>query len=256
MLHWRVNRRTELRPIIPTAEIERELYAIYAQTFPVWRALFRAIVAGWTLPAEIVTDADGTELTWLVDQAKAELDRTIIYQTEQLGRWVTRVGAWHGQKTISGLKSATGTDVAPFISLGDVRETLENSIRQNVSLISVVNADTKNRVEQIIFDGFARRMTKKEITRELAKALGITQRRARIISSDQTHKLNIALTKYRNLQLGISSYIWRTRRDDRVRPAHRAREGKMFRWDAKEPPLPGYEVGCRCVGQSVIYPED
>lgn len=259
MIHprWNLRRPAVLRPIVPTKAQEDELYRIYGDSIAIWQKLSSDLAAIWTKP-ELVTDApDGQSVQWLVDQAQREADNTIIYQTEKLGRWVTKVGDWHGRKTIEGIKSATGVDIAPFIRLGDVREELQRSIRQNVALISSINADTKNRIQQIIFDGFAQRKTKKQITDELAKAMGITKRRARVIAGDQTHKLNIQLSAYRARQLGIKRYVWHTRLDDRVRPAHKAREGKVFRWD-KPPPdgHPGYPIMCRCAAQSIIEDDD
>jgi len=47
---------------------------------------------------------------------------------------------------------------------------------------------------------------------------------------------------------GVESYIWRTMRDSRVRPAHASRDGRRFRWD--RPPSdghPGAAYNCRCV---------
>lgn len=48
---------------------------------------------------------------------------------------------------------------------------------------------------------------------------------------------------------GNDRYIWRTVRDDRVRPSHAAREGKLFRWKAW--PEPGEEEHCRCWAELV-----
>lgn len=42
-------------------------------------------------------------------------------------------------------------------------------------------------------------------------------------------------------------YIWRTRRDGKVRSTHAAREGQVFSWN--DPPQggnPGEDYGCRC----------
>ena len=42
-------------------------------------------------------------------------------------------------------------------------------------------------------------------------------------------------------------YIWRTKGDDKVRPSHKAREGKIF--NKQVPPIdgnPGEEHDCRC----------
>jgi Phage Mu protein F like protein len=42
-------------------------------------------------------------------------------------------------------------------------------------------------------------------------------------------------------------YIWRTQEDSRVRPSHRANDGKVFAWDDPPPTgHPGEDFGCRC----------
>jgi SPP1 gp7 family putative phage head morphogenesis protein len=112
-------------------------------------------------------------------------------------------------------------------------------------------------VQQIIFDGFAQRKTKKQITDDLAKAMGITKRRARIIAGDQTKKLNIALMQHRNLQLGITRYKWGRTTSKNERKYHLARVGKIFRWD-KPPPggHPGYEIGCKCSAAAILDYDD
>ncbi len=45
-------------------------------------------------------------------------------------------------------------------------------------------------------------------------------------------------------------YIWRTRKDGKVRPEHAANEGKVFAWD-NPPPTghPGDDYGCRCTAE-------
>ncbi|MEM7069124.1 MAG: phage minor head protein [Pseudomonadota bacterium] len=50
-------------------------------------------------------------------------------------------------------------------------------------------------------------------------------------------------------------YIWRTRKDGKVRPSHTANDGKVFAWD--DPPktgAPGTEYGCRCIAEP-FYPD-
>lgn len=255
-----LRRGVELRPIMPPMALQNELYSIYNDSIRIWSAFLPELAGAYDrfgLTDGLVTDADGQQIQFLIDQVNRQLDNTIIYQTDRLGRWVTRVGEFNGRRTISAIKSATGKEIAPFIRLRDAQPFLEQSIRQNVALISNVNADMKNRVEQIIFDGLANRRNKKYITDELAKALGITKRRARNIAGDQTHKLNIALNQFRNEQLGIRQYRWSTRLDNAVRPAHRAREGKVFRWD--QPPSdghPGFPINCRCSADSILDPDE
>lgn len=50
----------------------------------------------------------------------------------------------------------------------------------------------------------------------------------------------------------MDQYIWRTKRDSKVRSAHAANDGKIFEWH--NPPVtghPGQEYGCRC--RAVAY---
>lgn len=246
-------RTVRIRPAVPTQALANDLYAIYADSIAIWQELASQLSAAYTRPAPITSDADGAQLSWLVTQAAQRADQTILYQTERLGRWVSRVGAWHGARTISAIKSATGVDIEPFIRLSDVRGLLDDSIRANVSLIRDLNADTRSRMEAIILDSLVNRRTKKETTDAIAKAMGITKRRARRIANDQAHKLGISLSAYRNQQLGIKTYLWETMRDDRVRNLHKRRQGKTFRWD--KPPVdghPGYAPGCRCHALPVL----
>ncbi|ATS92165.1 putative head morphogenesis protein [Sinorhizobium phage HMSP1-Susan] len=249
-------RQRTLRPVTATMASENELYLICMEGVRIWQREIKArLLPLYATPTfGMTTDADGAELQWLIDQIDRDVNNRVFYQTEKLGRWVTRQGETHTHKTIASAKSATGVDVSPYLRMSDIRETLNNSIQVNVDLIRGLDADTKRRVENIIFDGIAMRRNQKYITKALAQALGRSQRKARIIARDQTHKLNSLLTRLRNEQLGVDAYIWRTMRDDRVRKAHADREGKVFRW--QDPPPdghPGYPINCRCHSEAVLH---
>lgn len=238
---------------------ENELYSIVMEGVRLWsKRIYELLIPEYSKPAPLVdgltVDADGAQLQWIIDQIDREVNDRVFYQTEKLGRWVTKVGTSHTSKTISSVKSATGVEVKDFMTLRDIRPILDNSIRANVDLIKGLDADTKRRVEGVIFDGIARRRNQKYITKQLSLVMGISQRHARIIARDQTHKLNSLLTQLRNEQLGIEAYLWKTMMDDRVRRTHRAREGKLFKWD--KPPEDGhagYAINCRCHAMAVLY---
>lgn len=243
-------KRIELRPIVPTGVLAADLFAIYKTSLDIWSQCATDVVANFTLPIRLdaaVTDADGAQLQWLVDQAARQADSTVIFQTERLGRWVTRVGNWHGTRTIAAVKSATGVDVEPFIRLTDVNDILQEAIRSNVSLIRDMNARRRASIEQIIYQGFVGRWSKRQLANELAAVMGKSKKRAMRIATDQLHKLSITLDAYRNEQMGILFYDWETQRDSRVRPEHRRRQGKRFAWSVPPPGgHPGFEPGCRC----------
>lgn len=245
-------KRVVLRPIAPTQVLANDLYSIYADTIRIWSDLFAIIGVDYTMP-EGTQDAEPRDFQAAITAANRNADQILFYQTERLGRWVTRVGNWHGAKTIAGVKSALGVDIAPYMTLSDVADILNDAVRANVALIRDVNAKNRSAVEEIIYDAQVNRRTKKEVTDALAKALGITKRRARLIANDQTWKLSIALSAARNRQMGIDTFIWRHTPQEHPRPEHVRRDGKVFRWDA--PPwdgLPGYAIGCKCRSESLV----
>jgi len=254
----KINGTVKFRPVVMSLTIENELLAIYRdEIIRTWnRAIREKIIPAYTLdplPSRLTTDADGMQLQWLVDQVDQQINSRILYQTEKLGRWVTRVGTYHTEQTISSVKSATGVDVKPYMVLGDVREILENNIAVNVDLLKNLEADVKKRVEMVLFDAIAMRRNQKYVVKALREAMGISYRRARVIARDQTHKMNSLLTRLRNEQIGIEAYIWQTMRDDRVRRLHQERQGKVFRWS--DPPSdghPGYPINCRCHAMAVL----
>lgn len=101
-------------------------------------------------------------------------------------------------------------------------------------------------------------------TDRLAKIIeaefGVTRRKAEFLADQET---GLLVSKYRAAKyekIGIREYIWSTSRDSRVRPSHRALEGKKFSFDA--PPVvdaatgrrcnPGEDYRCRCVPRPVI----
>lgn len=76
---------------------------------------------------------------------------------------------------------------------------------------------------------------------QAANGLSVT---GRIGPDDDTlAKINAALAR----QPASADYVWRTRRDDRVRQAHAARDGLVFRWGDSPPGgHPGEDANCRC----------
>lgn len=143
-------------------------------------------------------------------------------------------------------------------------ESLEAWIVENTSLIKDMQDTHIMRIQGTVSRGFRDGLTSGEISKQIQADTGISMRRAKLIARDQVGTLNAQITKDRDEELGVESYIWRTARDERVRgnpsglypnarPSHYAREGKEFKWS--EPPSggpPGTEIQCRCYAEAVI----
>ena len=88
---------------------------------------------------------------------------------------------------------------------------------------------------------------------EILRALWVTRNRAQAVARGVVYGVQTQLIASYAQAVGGTSYIWCTRRDERVRHGHSALDGRTFRWDA--PPNtgngegnnhPSGAVSCRC----------
>jgi SPP1 gp7 family putative phage head morphogenesis protein len=121
---------------------------------------------------------------------------------------------------------------------------------ENVALIKSLPSETFDRIERIVLAGVNDGRRWEDMADEIEKRFDVARGRAQLIARDQVGKFYGAVNKARQGELGITQYRWRTSLDERVRPDHVAREGKLFSWD--DPPedgAPGQPINCRCTAE-------
>jgi len=129
----------------------------------------------------------------------------------------------------------------------------QTSLSENVKLIQNVQAKYLQQIQQVVAEGIAEGTRPETMAKLITERTGIASRRATLIARDQTEKAQSAITQARQRAAGVTSYIWRTSRDDRVRPEHHDREGVTFRWDTPpEDGPPGVPINCRCTAEPVL----
>lgn len=145
----------------------------------------------------------------------------------------------------------------------------------NHDLVSNASEEFIRKTNTLVRDGVFSGRTAAAIREDIQKLdHTISRSRAALIARDQVGKLNGRLTQRRQRDVGVSSYIWRTALDERVRgrpggrypnaiPSHWSMEGMYGRWDnprvvsddgrefrPKSPDMPmahpGMEIQCRC----------
>lgn len=81
--------------------------------------------------------------------------------------------------------------------------------------------------------------------------------RAVVIANDQQLTLAGMIARHQQLDAGITSFVWRTREDSRVRDAHDDLNRLVFEW-ARPPAIgiPGQPINCRCYALGVVVPSD
>lgn len=132
-------------------------------------------------------------------------------------------------------------------------------VQQNMKLIKSLSQNHVDQVEQIVMSGLHRGSSARDLEHSIKNQLGITKQRAQLIARDQVSKYSGDLTKHNQTYAGITHYKWETSRDERVRPEHRALDGKIFAWNS--PPVssksgerfhPRQGYRCRCDAIPVV----
>lgn len=162
------------------------------------------------------------------------------------------------------MKSLFGTTLGgvpqqPFSVRQDaeIDDLKEMWVSQNLDLIKSIDQQTLQRLKQAMTDAILNNVDKglltKYLTEELQKIANLEENRAVLIGTDQVGKLNGTLSRYRQENAGIESYIWETCHDSRVRPSHADRQGHKYKWSNPPPGgHPGMPIRCRCVALPVI----
>lgn len=136
-----------------------------------------------------------------------------------------------------------------------VRERIATFVQENVDLIKSVHARYFDRVEKDVAEAYERGTHPRELAELFVERDGMAERDARRIARDQIGKLNAQVNEERQKGLGLTSYIWRSVRDQRVRDEHRQLDGREFKWSQPPPDgHPGEPIQCRCFAEPVFDP--
>jgi len=133
---------------------------------------------------------------------------------------------------------------------------------QNAQLITSLQQGYADDVAKAVRETVIRGGSIRDLTEHIRDRLepGL-EKKAAFIARDQVGTLNADLTQKRQTDAGVTKYIWRTAKDERVRgdpggmypsaePSHFDREGKVYEW--KNPPEgghPGEDYNCRCTAE-------
>ena len=149
-------------------------------------------------------------------------------------------------------------DVTSSIRALSAGPAVEAATIANANLIKSLPTQFLEKSRQLTLNGVTSGRRYEDVAADIQKQLNATASRAKLIARDQMAKVNAAITEAKQSALGIEEYEWVTAGDERVRPSHRANNGKIFRWD--DPPSatghPGTDVACRCTARPIIKIEE
>lgn len=165
------------------------------------------------------------------------------------------VDSFNAEQASRVFRSVLGVDiVAPSTGISPI---LEAAIQQRARLITRYTDDMIAKTERLVDEAVRTGMRASALANDI-EALGKKSRgEAERIARDQIASANGELTKARQEQVGVTTYVWRTMNDERVRKDHAKLDGTIHRWD--EPPIvdsrtgrrrnPGGDYQCRCYAE-------
>lgn len=132
-----------------------------------------------------------------------------------------------------------------------------------VDLIVSLPRDVAEKVQKIASNAALAGWTPKQTIAAIVAASGTSEPRARLIARTETSRAFADLTRARAEFAGSTHYVWRSAKDQDVRPTHRALNGHTFAWN--DPPVaeadgtrhgPGQGYNCFVGSTPVRIPSD
>ena len=154
-----------------------------------------------------------------------------------------------------------GLDIAPTLA---EQTALTSWAKTGTDLIVSVGQELVAGLDEHIQQAARAGTLTADLRQVVMDRLGVSERHAQFIARDQIAKLNGQITEATHKAAGITHYRWRSSRDQRTRPDHRALDGTTQAW--ADPPVvdertgrrehPGGDYQCRCVAIPIVDDED
>jgi uncharacterized protein with gpF-like domain len=142
------------------------------------------------------------------------------------------------------------------------RDILHATINQNVALIKSIPQQYLTQVEGAVMRSVQTGGDLGSLAKELEQHYGSTKRRAAFIARDQNNKATAAMTRARQVELGLTEAIWvHSGAGKHPRPSHvkagrdKTKYNTRTGWldpEVGKHILPGELPNCRCISRAII----
>lgn len=167
-----------------------------------------------------------------------------------------------GERSDASLKAALkkGGFTVEFKMTRAQRDVLNAAVHENVALIRSIPQQHLAQVEGIVMRSVSTGRDLGQLADDLQAQLGVTKKRAALIARDQNNKVTAALSRARQVEMGLTEAVWvHSHAGKKPRKSHLAMNGKRYdirkgMWDPDEQMhiLPGQLINCRCIGKALI----
>lgn len=212
----------------------------------------RSVIPAYRAERSMMRDADESTFS-SVESIAAELNRRA--ELMMMGILSSEADR-HTDVWIETARKQIGVDLRAVVQRDDLGNLLRNAAGNNAALIKSLSADAIKDVKRIVYEAGIAGDAVAKLRARLLDRYNVAYNRADLIATDQSAKFVADLNQARQQQAGIEEYDWMTSNDERVRPRHRALDGKRYKWGeptgAENGASPGKPIRCRCVARGVV----
>lgn len=250
-------KRVVARPVVPSRMQERELAAAYVEVVRVWvDGVNDDILPAYSATRDTMIRDSVSDINIEIEKVAERAVQAILTFSGKARSWAETFSRWHLRRFIANLvyKDTAQLETLMTVVGGGATETIDDIVTRNVALVRNVSDQIRAKISDAVFRGIQTQTPVRDVAKEIAKATGLQKDRSLRIASDQTVKLSAALDKQRQLDVGMDSFEWVHSDKVHFRPEHKARDGKVFRWDSdvgrNDPP--GFLPFCGCKSRGVL----
>ena len=180
-------------------------------------------------------------------------------------RFIKKLSISQKKQLSEDLKKMVGSSFRVSYNKEEYGEALKVMVARNVSLITNTAEKSLSDISTVVYNAITSGQGWSEVTKDLSRIKGMTDKRIKGIARDQTAKFNADFNQLEQKNAGIKFFRWETARDERVstgKGGHKQLEGKIYKWgDEKNYPvidsyghrgLPSQRPFCRCRAAAVI----
>ena len=185
-----------------------------------------------------LTDAPDTSALSITARLSRIMQRLASISVEEIASriasgLVSRANFQNKEQTQRTYSEAFGIDLTGMLGDGAIREKMADAVRENVGLITSIQTDFINDINDIgekVFGNLLEGGRSENLISIIRERGNVTLSRAKFIARDQTSKLNAELTEARSNALGLDVYEWSGTGDERERKSHFVLNGMLCKY--------------------------
>lgn len=254
-----------LPPVLPGPAIE----TAYRNTLDkLIKAMFKS-VSYWVeaaykhnepLVVELAEDElPANELQRQMKILKSRWEKRFNGVAEDLAKYFAKAAYRRSEAQLKSILRKGGLSVQFDITRAQT-DLMAATVHENVALIKSIPQHALLQVEGAVMRSVQAGRDLAPLAKFINHQYGVTKRRAALIARDQNNKATGAMTRERQLELGLEEAIWQhSAAGKEPRPTHVKMNGKKFKiakgmWDAAEGRYvhPGELINCRCTARPIV----